>query len=292
MKKTEDATIYDLFGAVWQKRFFVLSGMIAGAILGAALAFSIPAQYESTVILLSTAENNSGALGGGISSVLAQIGGTSALSDLSLSGRSQASEALATLQSRKLTEAYISEKKLLPIFFSPKWDNDKGTWRSKDESYAPTLWQANALFDKNIRRIVEDKKSGTIKLIVTWTNPNLAAEWANDLVFRANQYLRDRAIQKSNQNLAYLNGQLARTSVVELQQSIYKLIENEIKAVMVAQGNDEYAFKIIDPAVPAEKKSKPDRLLIIICGILLGLSFTILVTLFRSGMYYESRHPE
>ncbi len=39
---------------------------------------------------------------------------------------------------------------------------------------------------------------------------------------------------------------------------------------MVASTREEYAFKVIDPAIPPEKKIKPKRSLIVILGFILG----------------------
>ena len=103
-----------------------------------------------------------------------------------------------------------------------------------------------------------------------WKDAALAAGWANELVALANEILRQRAIEKSKANLAYLDTQLEKATVVEVRQAIYRLIEAEFKNVMIAQGTSDYAFKVIDPAVTPEKKVKPKRMLITAVGLLLG----------------------
>jgi uncharacterized protein involved in exopolysaccharide biosynthesis len=67
--------------------------------------------------------------------------------------------------------------------------------------------------------------------------------------------------------------------VVELRQALYTLIETEIKKVMIAQGSEEYAFKVIDPARVAEEKSSPRRALITLVGAFAGLMLGIVIAL-------------
>ena len=103
------------------------------------------------------------------------------------------------------------------------------------------------------------------------------------MVKLTNATLRDRAIAESNRNLSYLNAQLEKTSVVELRQAIYRLIETEVKSVMIAEGSQEYAFKVIDPAVIPQDKIKPQRGLMVFSGFFLGFLFSCLYALIRKA---------
>jgi uncharacterized protein involved in exopolysaccharide biosynthesis len=140
------------------------------------------------------------------------------------------------------------------------------------------LWKANRLFSKKIRTVTEDRKTGMVTLTIEWTDPVVAAKWANDLVRLTNDYLRDKAIRESEQHIAYLNREAANTDVAEVRAAIYKVLESEIKNVMLAKGPGEYALKVIDPATPPEKKSGPTRSLWVLGGFLGGLvmAFTAL----------------
>jgi LPS O-antigen subunit length determinant protein (WzzB/FepE family) len=55
-----------------------------------------------------------------------------------------------------------------------------------------------------------------------------------------------------------------------MQSVFYQLIEDQIKNKMLAEVQDEFVFKIVDPAVIPEEKSKPKRALICILGFMLG----------------------
>ena len=58
-------------------------------------------------------------------------------------------------------------------------------------------------------------------------------------------------------------------------------MQSQAETIMLANASPEYVFQTIDPAVGAEQKHSPDRLLISMIGILVGfLLSTILSVLF------------
>jgi uncharacterized protein involved in exopolysaccharide biosynthesis len=170
------------------------------------------------------------------------------------------------LQSEALTERYIQENDLLPILFPNKWDAAHKRW-IRD---TPTLQEAFALFEK-IRTVSEDKKTGLVRVTIIWTDRLIVAKWANDLVSITNESLRDRAIRESQRHIAYLNEQLANTDQAPIRMAINGVLESEIKSAMFAKGTDEYALKVLDPAVIPNKKSGPKRALWVLGGALLGM---------------------
>jgi LPS O-antigen subunit length determinant protein (WzzB/FepE family) len=82
--------------------------------------------------------------------------------------------------------------------------------------------------------------------------------------------MRQRALTDAERNIEYLNDQLGRTNVVELQQVIYNLIEAEMKTLMLANVRNEYAFSVVDPAVVPELRARPKRKQLVVLGALLG----------------------
>lgn len=268
---------------VWQllmlrRRPITILSVVFGSV-ALVIALILPKQYSATAVLSVIEDPPASGLGGG-GALLSQFSGLASLGGFNFGSSSQKAELVATLESAALTEVFIRDNELLPILYSDLWDDVKKDWKSANPKKRPTLWKAERYFSHDIRFIEEDKKSGLIRLTVTWTDPELAASWANKLVAQVNAYLRGKAIEKSNANLAYLNTQLAQSSV-ELQRAIYSLIESEIKQIMVARGSEEYAFKVIDPARVPEKKSAPKRAFIVLGGVLLGLLIGIAYALAR-----------
>ncbi len=240
-------------------------------IIAGAASFLSPKKYEAHLLLLPVANQSSSGGLGALSSTISQLGGIASLG-LSMGGTGGAkAEAIATLESESLTERYIKENDLLPVLFSDDWDAQSKDWRDADRRKPPTLWQGNLIFSKAVRSVTDSAKTGLVTLSITWTDPTKAALWANGLAKMTNDYLREKAMKESERNIAYLNEQLTKTSVVELRNSIYLLMESEIKKQMLARGSEEYAFKVIDPAQVPERAASPQRILWIITGFCVGL---------------------
>lgn len=278
----EELSLSDIFAAIRARRGLVVALTLLCGAFGLALALLLPPSYQATVVMAPVLEDaDGGKLGGGAGALLSQFGGLAALGGIGLGGGGKKSEALATLQSAALTQTFIDENQLLPILFASRWDAEKKSWKPSLFEDDPTLWDGELKFRKKVRSITEEKKTGLVTMTITWRDPQLCAAWAKELVARTNSYLRNKAIAQSNKNIAYLNEQLSKTSVVELQKAIYTLQEAEIKKVMIANGSDEYAFRVIDPARVPEERAGPQRGMLILGGLFGGFLLGALIAVFR-----------
>ncbi|EKO3663864.1 LPS O-antigen length regulator, partial [Vibrio metschnikovii] len=122
---------------------------------------------------------------------------------------------------------------------------------------------------------------------VSYYSPFIAQQWATWLVEEINQVMRERTIAETTQNLNYLQEQLQRTSVADMQATFYKLIEEQTKSLMLAEVQDEFVFKVVDPAVVPELKDKPKRALIVVLGTLLGGMLGVAIVLVRFAFRKE-----
>jgi len=271
----DELVLRELVIGLWHSRWLVVVVTAICTIAAGAASYLSPKKYEAT-LLLSPVINQTNASGlGALTSAVSQLGGIASLG-LPIGGASGAkAESLATLESATLTERYIQENNLLPVLFHDSWDAQHGKWKVADPGKVPTLWKGNQFFGKAVRTVKEAPRTGLVTLTVAWTDPNLAAQWANGLVKMTNDYLREKAIRESDRNIAYLDGQLANISVMEIRNSIYALMESEIKKQMLARGSDEYALKVIDPAQPPEKAASPQRILWALFGLCLGLLLSL-----------------
>ena len=258
-----------------------LFSAMVGAAVSLVVSFLLPREYSASVTLLPVQSERPSAL----NSAAGQLGGLASLAGLGIGNDDDHNEAIATLRSRALASAFIEQHKLLPLIFRDKWDAASGRWRSSDADDAPTLNDGYRQFDRKIRSVTEDRRTGIVTLTITWRDPTLAASWANELAARVNREMRDRAIGEARRSLAYLNRELEKTQIVELRQPIYRLIENRINTVMLANVRDEYAFKIVDPATPpdADDYSRPLHWLFALAGAILG-ALTGAAVVLRSSM--------
>jgi hypothetical protein len=224
-----------------------------GGVIAAILALTAVPLYRSQVIV--TEVKDTGLAGAG--SLMGQLGGLASIAGLNLNSSGPDAERPAILASRGLTEAFIRRHNLAPLI-------------NGDSKFRDSVWFAVERFRKDVFDLHEEKLKGTTTITIDWPDPVVAAEWANGIVGLANELLRERAIKESTRNIEYLTKQAQQTTVVEIQRVVYGLVENETKALMWANGRAEYAFTIVDPAVPAEVRSSPRRTLMVISGLFIG----------------------
>jgi len=241
--------------------------------LAVAYALCAPEVFKAETLLAPAQEEKSGA-----SSMLGQFGGLAAMAGISIPSDSNVEQVVATLNSRKFLRTYINQNKLIPVLFDEIWDADKQAWMVPSVEDEPTEQKAIEYFNENVLSVSEDKKSGLITLSISWKDPQVAAQWANDLVKQLNEQLREQAIADSKKRVGYLEQELAKTTLQDMRAVLYNLLESEKQKAMLANVNEDFALEVIDPAVAPETREKPKRTLIValggVCGGFLGI-FTV-----------------
>lgn len=266
----DEVDLRALVARLWSGRWWIGGSVVICTLLAAFLAFATTPTYRSTTVLVPASSDRSG-MSASLSSALGQLGGLASIAGINVgSGNMETEEALAVLKSREFTEAFIRERRLMPVLFSGKWDAVSGGW--KPEVSPPTPAQAYKYFNNGIRSILQDKKTGLVTLHIDWKNREEAAAWANDLVQRLNAEMRARAIAKSDASVGYLEKELNTTSVVATREAINRLIEAQIKQRMVANVTQEYAFRVVDSAMVADSDDpiKPRKFMLLVAGPLVG----------------------
>jgi uncharacterized protein involved in exopolysaccharide biosynthesis len=250
-------------------------------LLAVATALLLPKRYEASVLLAPAAEPPDG---NNLSTLASQFGDFSSLAGISLNTSGSKEEAIAILESRSLAREFITEENLMPNLFPNAWDSVQKEWLVEEDDQ-PTIWDAIILFEREVRKVSVRKTDGLIALSITWHDPETASNWANKLVSRANEKIRDAAIVEANKSIKYLEEQLEKTSAVELRQGIYRLVENNLNTVMLASVREEFAFKVLDEATAPDLDdfSFPNRLLIIVTGALAGLIMATFVIFIRNA---------
>lgn len=270
--------VWRILGA--QKRVIVGLTLVC-ALLAAAAALLMTPEYRAQVLLVPVSDpddrQHSALL------PLDELGGLAALAGFNMDRKDKKKEAIATLRSRRFTGQFIEDHGLARVLFADDWDQEHERWKADSVEDIPSAEDLFERFDKDVRKVDEHARRGLVTVSIEWKDPQLAAEWANELVADVNATLRRQAVEESNQAVAYLQDQLKRTSVVELQQVLHRLIESEMKKIILANINKEYAFKVIDPAVPADEPFKPHVLLMVVLGTLAGLVLGVGVALVRNA---------
>ncbi|HEY4210723.1 MAG TPA: Wzz/FepE/Etk N-terminal domain-containing protein [Steroidobacteraceae bacterium] len=255
--------------------WFILVVTVLCVLGGAAYASLAREWFQAEVVLIQSESK-------GASSTLSQLGGLASLAGINvggIGGNEQA--ALAVLRSREFARDFIEDENLLPVVLFDQWDAKAGKWKDSDPRRQPDIRDAVTIFDKYVRSVSEDRKTGLVTLSITWTSADTAAQWANMLVERVNARLRKQAIVEAEGNIKYLQGEIAATSVTTLQQSIGRVLESEMQKLMMARGAEQFAFKVIDRATPPKRRSRPQRSLIMAASFLFGMVASMAVLVLR-----------
>lgn len=240
-----------------------------------------PKTYKASIIVSAATNQPGSGQTGGLNSVVSQFSGLASLAGLAMGGDSHRAESIAVLQSEALTEGYIRDNGLLPVLYPKQWDALRKRWNVSDPEKTPTVWKATQKFKRSIANVSTDTKTGLVTLTIVWKDRQLAAKWANELVKKTNDYLRAKAIVEADRNIKYLNGEALTTDVVGVKTAIFSIMQNEINKEMLARGSDEYALKVVDPAVAPEEPYSPEPVMWILIGLFGGLLLSLVAAFLR-----------
>ena len=264
-----------LWRTIWNGRWIVVA--ITAVFALAAVTYALLAtEWYRAEVLLAPAEDDS--MGG----VAAQLGGLASLAGISVGSGGSTVESIAVLKSREFAREFIEDQDLLTVLLADQWDADTKRWKGSDPKKWPDIRDAVKVFDDDIRSVREDKLTGLVTLSIEWTDPKVAADWANALVSRLNDRMREKAIVEADTNVKFLRRELESTDVVTLQQSIGRLLESELQKLMLARGNQEFAFRVMDRADPPKRRSSPKRALLVALATLFGGIVATLAVVLRA----------
>jgi uncharacterized protein involved in exopolysaccharide biosynthesis len=265
-------SLREMSSGLWRGRWIIVALTVVCAVGSIVYSLMATEIYRAEVLLAPAEEQTAPMLGG-------QLGGLAALAGVAVGGGNDV-QPLAVLRSRDFARAFIEDFDLLPVFFADDWDAGNGVWLVDDPADAPDVRDGITYFHQNVLAVSEERTTGLVTIAIEWSDPEVAAGWADVIVRRLNDRLRERALAEAETNVAYLRQEMANSSLVTMQQSIGQLLQSELQKLMLARGNEEFAFKIVDPAMPPKQRARPRRTLIVIIGTTLGAllgAFVVLV---------------
>ncbi|MDB9737377.1 Wzz/FepE/Etk N-terminal domain-containing protein [Porticoccaceae bacterium] len=292
----DEIDLRELFMVLWAGKIKIVAITAVFAVASVIYALSLPNQYKATA-LLAPAKSS----GGGLSDALGQLGGLASLAGVSIGGSesSEAQIAQEIMKSWNFIEGFIADNDLaVEVFAAEGWskgsnvlkingddyDVEKSEWMIEDgdtgEPRPPSSWE---LFEKFSERLAvsEDKTSGLVLVSIEYYSPQIAKQWLDMYVSAINAHMQQRQVDKVTNNINYLQTQIEKTSIAEMREVFYTIIEEQTKNKMVAEASPDYAFVAVSPSMVPEEKSQPKRALICILGTLLGGMLSVLWVLVR-----------
>jgi uncharacterized protein involved in exopolysaccharide biosynthesis len=258
--------IVDLCRVAWAHKRIVAATSTVAVLIALVLALTATPSYRADIVVTLAEDTSLGGNGQGLGS---QLGGLASIAGVNLGTEGPDREHQAVLESRHLIEEFVKRNGVLPLLQGKAPE-------------PPKLWIGVEIFKRGSLEIHNDKLKGTTTISVYWTDPAVAARWANGFVALANDLVRTKAREDAQRNVDYLNDQVAKTNSLELRRILYNLIESETKTLMLANARIEYAFTVVDPAVVPAVRVSPKRTLMVASGLLIGLVIGVLTAWIRN----------
>ncbi len=260
-QENEYIDIADLFQRVVNQKRLVMTFTSVTFLLGLILSYLISPVYQSTIVVSPVEETKN-------SSMLSGLGALSQTFGLaSMTPATEDKTALAILKSKPFTNQLFKDDKDLRMLFESRWDEEESTWIN---GIRPNDIMINSRFRKGLR-IEQEPDTNTIHISINSDNPVFASKIANQSIDALNEYMRQEAIEESVNSQKYLNETLNLTTIMDVKNVIYNLIEEQIKKSMLANVRKDYVFRVIDYASIPGSPVRPNRTFILFISSLLGL---------------------
>lgn len=292
----DEIDLKELLGVLWAGKNLIVAITVLCTISSVLVALWMPNQYRATVVLAPAQSD-----GSGLSSALGQLGGLASLAGVSISAgeTSESQIAQEIMESWGFIDAFIADNNLeVEVYAGEGWsktsgrlkidddlyDSNKQVWLLEDEETdglrPPTSWELFEQFGEMLS-VSQDKKSGLVSVSIEYYSPQIAKDWLDLYITAINEHMQARQVAKVARNISYLEEQIAKTSIAEMREVFYTIIEEQTKNKMVAEASPDYAFVTVSPSMVPEEKSKPSRALICALGLLLGAMLGVLMVLVR-----------
>ena len=178
---------------------------------------------------------------------------------------------LARLRSRSFTMHFLDTHNLYRYFYPEHWSEETQSWR---DGFEPDRGESFTRFRDEIRTISVDEETDIVSVAMRWPEPTLPRDWANAYIASFNEYMRDRTMEEVERKQAFLEQRLRESDVVEIQKSIYRLIEAQTAIMMLANAREEYVLEVIDPAARPYRSVTMSRKRKTLIGAIVGLLLT------------------
>ncbi len=284
----------ELFGVLWAGNLKIIAITAVFAFVSVIYALSLPNEYKATVLLAPAQSDNSN-----LSGALGQLGGLASLAGVSIGDgeTSEAQIAQEIMKSWSFIEGFIAENNIaVEVYAAQEWqrgsnellidnnlyDVETKTWLVENvntgEIGPPSSWKLFNSFSGRLT-VSQDKQSGLVSVSIQYYSPQLAKQWLDMFVVAINAHMQQRQVERVGNNINYLQVQIEKTSIAEMREIFYNIIEEQTKNKMLAEASPEYAFVTVRPSMVPEEKSQPQRALICILGTVLGGMLSVLLVL-------------
>lgn len=277
--------LIELWLVLWNRKWLIISLSFFCCVGILLFSLTLPNMYKSSILLSPQKQEQ----GGGLAGLAGQFGGLASIAGINLGGSGDETGVyLEIIKSKDFLYEFIKNNNVkVNLFAANEWDKESNTLKLNDSVYKngqwlldektqktlePTLYETYELFLKKLT-INQDKITGLVEIEFEHINPYTSKEYVENIVKLINKSVREREIAEKKDSIKFLNEQLSKTNVAEMKNVFYTIIEEQTKAMLLAEVRKEFAFKIIESPIVEEQKSAPNRAVICILGAIFSVFF-------------------
>ena len=282
----EKVYLRDVLGLVWGARFFMLCSVVVCLFAAIILYLDTPPQYEAEMTLVPTRANQYALQGMGAGQGVA--GSVAGLLGMGNDKDTQSIQQFVELMRSPYVVTLIDRKShIISHIFASQWDSTTNQWirpsgwsqgikdSIKSMLHRP-LWQPPGAFEASAQietrtTIDSSPLSGIVRISLRDKDPAYAAFLLNSLYEATDGLLRERAKQRSDEHIAYIQQQLASVNYTENRQSLTALLTAELSQQLLINSNAPFVLEKLSPITQPPFPVSPKLMTFIVAAVFGGL---------------------
>jgi len=189
---------------------------------------------------------------------------------------------IARLKSYAFVERFVKKFKVEEYIYAEYWDEKNATWVA---GFQPDMRTSIIYFISQMLQIKLDLETGLLHIGVKSKNGSYSASLANKYWKDFNQYVRESDSKELERRREYLESRITQINNIELQKSIYRLMESQIASESLLYSREHYPLEEIQSATEPLYKSYPNRkvwtLLSFVGSAIIGIFVSLLLVLYK-----------
>ena len=283
--------IISISRTLWAEKITII--VIAGlmVLMSIIYAISLPNIYKSSTLITANTQGttmSSRVMG-------SQLGGLASLAGIAIPGGGSGEEksiiAIEMMKSQKFFSDYLYDKIIIELMATKEWIQRDNELVIDAEIYntSKDIWVRNVAFPLSKKPSVQEAHKAFMRIFkleeqdppfyeisIMHQSPFIAMQWNKLIMESINNAMRIYDVSSSEKSIKFLMEELNKNNQVVLNDVFASLIEQQTQKMMLANVNEEYVLRTIDPAVANELRESPKRKVIVILGLMLGLFISLL----------------
>lgn len=290
----QNITFSEFFKILWLEKNLILILLSISLLISVGYIFFTPIKYESSVLLKTNETSSSSSM----NSMFSQYSGLASIAGISLpnEGTSNSDYAIETILSREFLKHLLTFEGIRENLYAAKaydelnqkilhnekvFDVENNKWKNLKNSYPSYLEIYEEVIEDDLV-IYQDKKTQFIEISFIHISPVFAQSFLNLIIKEFNNISKKIDLERAAHSLEYLQNQLILTNETEVRKSINELIQLQLNKQMIANVERDYMLTIIDPPFVPEKYKYPNKLMIVLIALMLGILSGATIALYKN----------